>query len=235
MACAAGIAAAAAFGEALAGALGAAVPVAFALVFTVLAFATALAGAVLDALALFFTDTFELTLGLAVFEDLAEDFAGAFTRVLAGALCFSAFRGAGIGFALVEATGFALAEPGLVFAAGVFPSGAGFPCPRAWEALLRETLAFAAMPVSFNATDYGCSLSAGGQNTHPLSKEDGIRDFPWRHHAITRNGFFEILGRLGQGFPGAGLRSARLPGLSFHSSASAGASPLRMMFGHAWA
>gem|GEM_PF-6657363 len=35
-----------------------------------------------------------------------------------------------------------------------------------------------------------------------------------------------------QAFPGSGENKAALPGLSFHSSASAGASPLRVMLGH---
>lgn len=38
--------------------------------------------------------------------------------------------------------------------------------------------------------------------------------------------------RPGQGLPGSGENNSALPGLSFHSSASAGGSPLRVMFGH---
>ena len=38
--------------------------------------------------------------------------------------------------------------------------------------------------------------------------------------------------RLAQGLPGSALNSARLPGLSFQASASSGASPLRVIFGH---
>ena len=47
------------------------------------------------------------------------------------------------------------------------------------------------------------------------------------HFRLTRSA-----GRPDQGLPGLGENSLALSDLSFHSSASAGGSPLRVMFGH---
>ena len=53
-------------------------------------------------------------------------------------------------------------------------------------------------------------------------------------HAMATN-YKAISRKLAYGLPGASENSASLPGLSFHSSASEGGTPLRTMLGHSMA
>ena len=55
-----------------------------------------------------------------------------------------------------------------------------------------------------------------------------------RRHVMATNRK-AISRKLAYGLPGAVENSASLPGLSFHSSASSGGTPLRTMLGHSMA